>query len=107
MNNMSEIYIDDDCLMCTRFGQKAKNKSKKVTVRSNTELTKDLHELDSIVLVTNGNTYTGHDAIIKIISNWGFFYKSIKIVNLIPKAISNKLYKLLSNHRHKISKFLH
>ena len=42
--------------MCTSFGEKAKTKSKNVSLRSNTELSKELLELDSIILVTNDNT---------------------------------------------------
>ncbi|MEC7820309.1 MAG: DCC1-like thiol-disulfide oxidoreductase family protein [Actinomycetota bacterium] len=106
MNNKYEIYIDNECLMCTSFGEKAKTKSKNVSLRSNTELSKELLELDSIILVTNYNTYSGFDAISKIISNWGFFYKIINLIKFLPRFISTKLYKLIANHRHQISRLI-
>ncbi len=106
MNNKYDIYIDNECQMCISFGEKAKTKSKKASIKSNTELSKELLELDSIILVTNGNTYSGLDAISKIISNWGFFYKSINLINFLPRFVSIKLYKLISSHRHQISRLI-
>ena len=67
---------------------------------------KELLELDSIILVTNDNTYSGFDAISKIISNWGFFYKIINLIKFLPRFISTKLYKLIANHRHQISRLI-
>ena len=73
---------------------------------SNKELTKELFELDSIILINNDKTYSGIDAISNIISNWGGAYKIIKIITYLPRFLSDKLYKLISNHRHQISKFI-
>ena len=106
MNNKYDIYIDNECQMCISFGEKAKTKSKKASIKSNTELSKELLELDSIILVTNGKTYSGLDAISKIISNWRFFYKIINLIKFLPRFISTKLYKLIANHRHQISRLI-
>ena len=106
MNEKYEIFLDDDCKICNRFGEKTINKSNNVLIRSNKELTKELFELDSIILINNGKTYSGIDAISNIIINWGGAYKIIKIITYLPRFLSDKLYKLISNHRHQISKFI-
>ena len=79
---------------------------KKIKDRNVSVNFKELLELDSIILVTNDNTYSGLDAITKIISNWGFLYKSINLINFLPRFVSIKLYKLISSHRHQISRLI-
>ena len=106
MNEKYEIFLDDDCKICNRFGEKTINKSNNVLIRSNKELTKELFELDSIILINNGQTYSGIDAISHIINNWGGAYKIIKIITYLPRFLTDKLYQLISNHRHQISKFV-
>ena len=106
MNEKYEIFLDDDCKICNRFGEKAIIKSNNVVIRSNKELTKELFELDSIILINNGQTHSGIDAISHIINNWGGAYKIIKIITYLPRFLTDKLYQLISNHRHQISKFV-
>ena len=62
---------------------------------SNKELTKELFELDSIILINNGQTYSGIDAISHIINNWGGAYKIIKIINNNMNKQNNNSFKLV------------
>ena len=106
MNDSPELFIDQECTVCSSFGKKALKHSDRLYVKSIANLNCELQSLDSVILKTNTKTYIGMDAIVKVVGGWGGHYKYIKITKMFPKIVNRFIYRLISINRHRLSTIL-
>ena len=103
------IFYDGLCGLCNKAVQIIIKHDKKKVFRfaalesdmAKTKL-KSMDDIDSIVLLSNGQTYIFSDAILKICAMLGYPLKLAVIFHIIPKIIRDKVYKFVARHRYKI-----
>ena len=100
---MSEIFIDNDCKVCSAYGDWI-NKKNNINLKLNDQ--KNLSEkeimLDTLVFKKDENVYYFSDAVIMSIASLGGIYKSIYILKLFPKRIRDFIYNIFAKNRHLI-----
>lgn len=96
---MSEIFVDQNCTVCSAYGNFINKKNKNVSVSNQLDLSNEDIARDEVVYVKNQEKFYASDAIIESVADLGGFYKIIKISYIIPKFIRNSIYKLISKNR--------
>ena len=105
-----EVCFDNTCKMCSTFAKVISNQNnKKITLTSN-PLPKFKKEFNSSIIVTEIGTnqsFVGSDGLIEIgkRSN-GHIKWIIYLFSLLPRNIQHFTYKVISQNRSKISRFL-
>ncbi len=105
------IFIDKDCLVCNRFTKlliRFDNKNEFIfsSIQSNffKRIEKEYGltpDLDSLVVLENGQVYYYSEAIIKIFLNSNRLLKFLSIIlRLLPKFLLNKGYKYFARNRY-------
>ena len=99
---MSEIFIDNDCKVCSTYGHWIKDKEPKMKINDQKSLSLEEISLDSLVYKNLHKVYYFSDAVIMSIASLGGIYKSIYILKLLPKGIRDYFYKIFAKNRHLI-----
>ena len=100
---MSEIFIDNECKVCSAYGDwinKKNNNNLKLNDQKN--LSENEIMLDTLVFKKDEKIYYFSDAVIMSIASLGGIYKSIYIFKLFPKRIRDFIYNLFAKNRHLI-----
>ena len=100
---MSEIFIDNDCKVCSAYGDwinKKNNNNLKLNDQKN--LSEKEIMLDTLVFKEDENVYYFSDAVIMSIASLGGIYKLIYILKLFPKRIRDFIYNIIAKNRHLI-----
>ena len=103
---MSEIFIDNDCKVCSAYGDWINKKNKKLSLNDQKNLSKNEIMLDTLVFKIEDKAYYFSDAVIMSIASLGGFYKLIYILKLFPKRIRDFFYRIFAKNRHLIWKYL-
>ena len=96
---MSEIFVDEDCSVCSAYGNFLNKRNTNVSVSSQHDLNKEDIEKDQIVYVKNEKKFYASNAIIESIADLGGIYKIIKISYFFPKIIRDVVYNIISKNR--------
>ena len=96
---MSEIFVDEDCSVCSAYGNFLNKRNTNVSVSSQHDLNKEDIEKDQIVYVKNEKKFYASNAIIESIADLGGIYKLIKISYFFPKIIRDVIYNIISKNR--------
>ena len=96
---MSEIFVDEDCSVCSAYGNFLNKRNTNVSVSSQHDLNKEDIEKDQIVYIKNEKKFYASNAIIESIADLGGIYKMIKISYFFPKIIRNVVYNIISKNR--------
>ncbi len=96
---MSEIFIDNDCSVCSAYGSFIKKRNSDLNVSSQLDLKKSDIDRDEVVYLKNQKKYYASAAVIESISDLGGLYKVAKIFYLVPSFIRENIYKLISKNR--------
>tara|TARA_B100001173_G_scaffold310102_1_gene323842 strand:+ start:1103 stop:1402 length:300 start_codon:yes stop_codon:yes gene_type:complete len=99
---MSEIFIDNDCKVCSSYGQWINTKEPKMKINDQKKLSIYEVSLDTLIYKNLHNVYYYSDAVIMSVASLGGFYKLIYIVKLVPKVIRDYIYKIFAKNRHLI-----
>ena len=99
---MSEIFIDNNCKVCTNYGQWIKNKEPKMNINDQKSLSLDEISLNTLIYKKLQKVYYFSDAVIMSIASLGGIYKLIYILKLFPKGIRDYFYKIFAKNRHLI-----
>ncbi|GEN45358.1 thiol-disulfide oxidoreductase DCC family protein [Alkalibacillus haloalkaliphilus] len=62
----------------------------------------DQHDLDSIIVMTNGKMYTKSSGALQIVKKMDSAWKYLYVLRIIPKPIRDRLYDIIAHNRHKI-----
>ena len=96
---MSEIFVDEDCSVCSAYGNFLNKRNTNVSVSSQHDLNKEDIEKDQIVYIKNEKKFYASNAIIESIADLGGIYKIIKISYFVPKIIRDVVYNVISKNR--------
>lgn len=104
------VYFDGVCAMCNGFINFLISEDKNNTLRyaplqgstakTNVE-SHYLNNLNTVIYQENGKTYSEIDAILKAVTSLGGIWRLAGIFRIIPKIISNAIYKFISSNRYK------
>ena len=75
---MSEIFVDQNCTVCSAYGKFINKKNKNVSVSNQLDLSNEDIARDEVVYVKNQEKFYASDAIIESVADLGAFYKIIK-----------------------------
>lgn len=93
------IFIDGDCSLCSRFVKLVIKFDKKEIYKFH-PFNNDNGELKTIVVMENENLYSKSKAISSVLQNLNLpFLILVKIINILPRIISDKVYDLVANNR--------
>ena len=76
---MSEIFVDQNCTVCSAYGKFINKKNKNISVSNQLDLSNEDIARDEVVYVKNQEKFYASDAIIESVADLGAFYKIIKI----------------------------
>ena len=96
---MSEIFVDEDCSVCSAYGNFLNKRNTNISVSSQHDLNKEDIEKDQIVYIKNEKKFYASNAIIESIADLGGLYKIIKISYFFPKVIRDVIYNIISKNR--------
>ena len=96
---MSEIFVDEDCSVCSAYGNFLNKRNTNVSVSSQHDLNKEDIEKDQIVYIKNEKKFYASNAIIESIADLGGIYNIIKISYFFPKIIRDVVYNIISKNR--------
>jgi predicted DCC family thiol-disulfide oxidoreductase YuxK len=99
---MSEIFIDNDCKVCSSYGEWIKNKEPKLKINDQKNLSSEEISLDTLVYKNQQKVYYFSDAVIMSVASLGGIYNFIYILKLFPKSIRDYLYRIFAKNRHLI-----
>ena len=99
---MSEIFIDNDCKVCSAYGDWINKKNDNLKLNDQKNLSENEVMLDTLVYKNEEKVYYFSDAVIMSIASLGGFYKSIYFLKLIPKRIRDFIYNIFAKNRHLI-----
>ena len=99
---MSEIYIDNDCKVCSAYGDWINKKNNELSLNNQKNLSENEILLDTLVFKNEEKVYYFSDAVIMSIASLGGIYKSIYILKLFPKRIRDFFYRIFAKNRHLI-----
>jgi predicted DCC family thiol-disulfide oxidoreductase YuxK len=104
------IIFDGECVLCSNTVHWLLKRDKKGVFYFTQRNSKKSGELaqkysiefpDSIVYLCDGKIHTQSDAVIKIVTDLGGFYKLAKLLFLFPKPLRNLVYKIISKNRYR------
>ena len=98
---MNEIFIDNDCKVCSAYGDWL-NKNNNLKLNDQKNLSENEIMLDTLVYKNEEKVYYFSDAVIMSIASLGGIYKSIYILKLFPKRIRDFVYNIFAKNRHLI-----
>lgn len=96
---MDEVYIDEDCKLCSSFGTWINNKSDTIKISNQKSLNQNLQNLDTLIFSNETKTYKYSDAVIMSVYSIGGIYKSVLLLKIIPKPLRDNFYKFVAKHR--------
>ncbi len=99
---MNEIFIDNDCKVCSAYGDWINKKNNNLKLNDQKNLSEKEIMLDTLVYKKEGKVYYFSDAMIMSIASLGGIYKSIYFLKLIPKRIRDFVYNIFAKNRHLI-----
>jgi predicted DCC family thiol-disulfide oxidoreductase YuxK len=99
---MSEIFIDNDCKVCSSYGEWIKNKEPKLKINDQKNLSSEEISLDTLVYKNQQKVYYFSDTVIMSVASLGGIYNFIYILKLFPKGIRDYLYRIFAKNRHLI-----
>ena len=99
---MNEIFIDNDCKVCSAYGDWINKKNNYLKLNDEKNLSENVIMLDTLVFKKNEKVYYFSDAVIMSIASLGGIYKLIYILKLFPKRIRDFIYNIFAKNRHLI-----
>ena len=99
---MNEIFIDNDCKVCSAYGDWINKKNNNMKLNDQKNLSENEIMLDTLVFKKDEKVYYFSDAVIMSIASLGGIYKSIYIFRLFPKRIRDFIYNIFAKNRHLI-----
>ena len=97
---MNEIFIDNNCKVCSAYGDWINEKNNNLKLNDQKNLSEDEIMLDTLVFKKEEKVYYFSDAVIMSIASLGGIYKSIYILKLFPKRIRDFIYNIFAKNRH-------
>lgn len=103
------LFFDGVCVLCNGFADFILKHDKRGKLRlaslQGTTAAAMLPErlrsdMQSVILIINGKTYTHSKAVIRILMQMGGVYTSAAVLLLIPSRISDAIYRLISRKRY-------
>lgn len=104
------VFFDDNCNLCNHAVNFIISRDLKKIFKFaslNSEAAKKLlnensiKDIDSIILIENGKTYTYSTAILRIAKNLSGLWRLFYVLVLVPKPMRDFLYKILARYRYK------
>ncbi|MDQ0350398.1 putative DCC family thiol-disulfide oxidoreductase YuxK [Alkalibacillus filiformis] len=95
-NGVVQLLIKHDSQDHFRFAALQSDFGERVTSQI------DQHDLDSIIVITNGKMYTKSSGALQIVKKMDGAWKYLYVLRIIPKPIRDQLYDFLARNRHKI-----
>ncbi len=99
---MNEIFIDNDCKVCSAYGDWINKKNNNMKLNDQKNLSENEIMLDTLVYKKGEKVYYFSDAVIMSIASLGGLYKCIYILKLFPKRIRDFVYNIFAKNRHLI-----
>ena len=107
------ILFDGECILCnTIVGHIIKNDFKKIFVfvalqsehgqKILNDYSLDQKKNDTIILIEKCRLFIKSDAVFRIIKHISGFWKILIVFQILPKAINDYIYDLVSRNRYKI-----
>ena len=97
---MNKVYVDQNCAVCTTYGEWISKHDKKLVIESQEILSKKEYDLDTLVFKTKTKNYYYSDAVIMSVGSLGGFYKIIYVLKIFPKRLRDLVYKVVSKNRY-------
>lgn len=114
MTNKPLILFDGICNLCSGTVHIIRKYDRKSTFefipiqefsdaeKEKYELEDSLFDLDTVVLIINGQVYLKSDAILEIATMLGGMWQLLAIFRLLPKSFRDLLYDLVARYRYTI-----
>lgn len=107
----SIIFIDGDCLVCSSFVKFIHRRDKENSFLFSALQSDfasqhlglkghDLSRLDTLILLEAGQTYTKSDAVIRVISKLGIFWRIFKVFFILPSKFRDAMYDSFAVNRY-------
>lgn len=107
----SIIFIDGDCLVCSSFVKFIHRRDKEnrflfsalqSDFASQHPCLKehDLSNLDTVILLEEGQTYTKSDAVIRVISKLGILWRVFRVFYILPPKFRDAMYDSFAVNRY-------
>lgn len=96
---MSEIFVDNDCSVCSSYGEFLNKRNSNVKVSNQLNLNQEDIKRDELVYINNKNKFYASGAVIESIADIGGLYRLIRILYLVPRIIRDSVYSIISKNR--------
>lgn len=105
------VFFDAECVLCSNFLQlllKIDKKKRLRFARLQSQYSKEVlpeelvNDIDykTVAFLKNGTIYSYSDAVIEVFKTLGFPWSIFIIGKILPKAIRDRLYSFVSEHRY-------
>jgi len=101
---MNKAYIDQECVMCTTYGNFLKKRTSEITIKNQNDLPVEDIKRDEIVYERGSDKFYGAEAFIQSTNDLGGIYRSVLIIKVFPKIFRDSVYRFIATNRHKIFK---
>ncbi len=101
---MNKAYIDQECVMCTTYGNFLKKRTSQITIKNQNDLPDEDIKRDEIVYERGNDKFYGAEAFIQSTNDLGGIYRSVLIIKVFPKIFLDSVYRFIATNRHKIFK---
>lgn len=98
---MNKVFIDQECNLCTSYGNWISEKNKNLDINYQKNLTPEEIDLDTLVYEKDGFRFYYSDAVLNSISDLGGIYVLFRVFKIFPKGIRDYVYKIISKLRNK------
>ena len=98
------LYFDGVCNLCNKTVQWVLKHDRTRTIHfAPLQEHRDLLQSDmtSVVLFYNGTYYYKSDAVLKLVSFFGWQWQWVRMAYILPKFLRDKLYTFVANRRYK------
>ena len=98
---MSEIFVDNDCSVCSSYGEYLNKRNSNVKVSNQLNLNQEDIERDELVYINNTNKFYASGAVIECIADIGGLYQLIKILYLktLKRYVLGSFFCHFYNHK--------
>ena len=110
-HEMNTVFFDGTCLLCNRTAEFIAGRDKKKRFRLmllSDERAGDMMinsglppDTDSVILVEEGQIFTGSEAVIRICIALGFPWSLFVVLRLVPLKLRDKVYRWIARNRYR------
>lgn len=97
----SILYYDGLCVLCNRSISFVINRDKHKRFKIAQQTSNQMAKYESIILVSDGKTYSHSSAVIKSLMLLGGIYKTSGILFIFPKKFRDYIYKIIAKNRYR------